>query len=198
VDEYVAMLEGDGRAQWQHPRKLVDALQIDPGMRVADVGTGSGYFLPLLNRAVAPDGTVVAQDIDRELLRSVRKRIREEDLKHVEPRLGEPGDPRLEPGCFDRILMVDVYHHVADPLALLRHLRRALAPEGRLFVVDFPPGGAVPLKVAGREHRVAPDRVLQQVRKTGFRLAREHDLLPHQFMLELVRGPQHSAPACPM
>jgi 2-polyprenyl-3-methyl-5-hydroxy-6-metoxy-1,4-benzoquinol methylase len=190
VDRYVAMLESEGRAEWQKPDELVAALSLSPGQAVADVGSGSGYFLPQLSAAVAPDGRIVAQDIDEDLVEVLRARIEREGMQGVEARLGRHDDPGLEEGMYDLILMVDVYHHVADPAGFLAHIVSALAPGGRFVVVDFIPGDVVPVPISGLEHRIAKERVLADAEAAGLVLLREHDFLPYQFFVELSRPPE--------
>lgn len=200
VERYVAMLEAPSRAEWQRPEELVAALELEPGMRVADVGTGSGYFLPLLDAAVGPEGRVVAEDIDPDLVAVVRERAEREGLDRVQPRLGAPDDPALEEGLYDRVLIVDVFHHVAQPVRFLSHVRRALAPGGRLYLVDFPPGPSVPTEISGTEHRIAREEVLASAREAGLELVEEPELLPYQYVLvfqSAVPNPTRSPQALP-
>lgn len=189
VDRYVAMLESEGRAEWQKPDELVAALSLSPGQVVGDVGSGSGYFLPQLSAAVTPGGRIVAQDIDADLVEVLQARIEREGMEGVEARLGRHDDPGLEEGMYDLILMVDVYHHVADPAGFLAHIVRALAPSGRFVVVDFIPGDVVPVPISGLDHRIARERVIADAEAAGLVLVREHDFLPYQFFIELSRAP---------
>jgi cyclopropane fatty-acyl-phospholipid synthase-like methyltransferase len=186
VDRYVAMLERPERDGWQKPRELVEALAIAPGSTVADVGTGSGYFLPYLVEAV-PGGTIVAQDIDAGLLEHVAAKIAREGWRNVETRLGTADDPGLEEGRYDLLLMVDVFHHVREPVAFLEQLRDALAPCGRIAIADFPPGDSIPTHIAGTEHRIARERAVGLAREAGLEVVREHDFIRYQFVLELRR-----------
>ena len=126
-----------------------------PGARVADVGTGSGYFLPHLARAVGESGSVLAEDIDPALLELVSDRVaREGLLPVVTVQLGRADDPGLSPGAYDWILLVDAYHHIADRPTFLAHVARALAPgRGRFVVVDFRDG---PLPVGPRPGHKLP------------------------------------------
>lgn len=189
VDAYVEMLEVGDRTRWQMPDRVVEALAIEPGMTVADVGTGSGYFLPRLDAAVGEAGRVIAEDIDAELLERLRARVEREGLRRVEVRLGTPDDATLEPGTVDVVLMVDTFHHVVDPAALLASLRRALRPGGRVVIVDFEPGEHVPTSVSGHRHRVDPAEVERVAREAGLVVRRSHDFLPYQFILELAPPP---------
>jgi ubiquinone/menaquinone biosynthesis C-methylase UbiE len=186
VERYVAMLENDERAAWQKPDEVVAVLGLAPGAVVADVGTGSGYFLPQLVAAVGPTGRIVAEDIDPELVEHVRGRATRAGWDVVEARVGEPDDPHLEAGAFDVILAIDVYHHVARPAAFLAAVRRALAAGGRFVVIDFAPGDHVPEGISGRRHRITREQVIADAEAAGMRLVREHDFLQYQFFLELA------------
>jgi SAM-dependent methyltransferase len=186
VERYVAMLENPRREEWQRPAELVRALAIRPGSSVADVGTGSGYFLPYLTEAVGPEGRVIAQDIDEELLERLEGVIARERWSNVRTALGTTDDPGLDRGL-DLVLMVDVFHHVLDPVAFLSKLREALARCGRIAIADFPPGDSVPTDIAGREHRIARERVLALAAEAGLALLREHAFIRYQFVLELGR-----------
>lgn len=181
------MLERPERDGWQKPRELVTALAIAPGSTVADVGTGSGYFLPYLVEAV-PSGTIVAQDIDAGLLEHVEERIAREGWTNVRTRLATTDDPSLEEARFDLVLMVDVFHHVREKVEFLEQLRDALAPCGRIAIADFPPGDAIPTNIAGTEHRIARERVIAIAREAGLEVVREHGFIRYQFVLELRRS----------
>lgn len=112
-------------------------LRVGPGMRVADVGAGSGYYTVRLSRRVGPGGRVVAQDIMPEYLRRLRDRVRREGLANVTVALGDPHDPRLPAASADLVMLVHMYHEVEQPYAFLHNLRRAVAPGGRVAVVDL-------------------------------------------------------------
>ena len=192
---YAARLEPADRDAWQQPVELLAAIGLAPGARVADVGTGSGYFLPHLSRAVGPSGHVVGEDIRDDLLDVVRERSAREHLANVEARLGTADDPRLEPGLYDLVLFVDTYHHIANRPVFLAHLARALAPRGRLVIVDFREG---PLPVGPPpEHKIALAEVEREVRAAGFAIARTHTFLRYQWVLELVlRSAANETSAC--
>ena len=109
---------------------------ITPGMTVADIGAGEGYYTIRLAAKVGPRGRVLAEDITPEYLRALGTRVEREHLDNVSVRLGTPDDPRLPPASFDRVLLIHMYHEIADPYAFLWHLRPALAPGGRVIIVD--------------------------------------------------------------
>ena len=118
------------------PRQLVRLLGIKPGMTVADIGAGSGYYVVRLAPIVGPNGRVIAQDVVPEYLRGLRNRVRELGLQNVTVTLGEPHDPRLPASSLDIAILVHMYHEIAQPYALLYNLVPALKPGARVGIVD--------------------------------------------------------------
>lgn len=116
--------------------KVMDLAEIAPGMSVADIGAGEGYYTVRLADRVGEDGRVLAQDIDREALDRLALRVERQRLGNVSIKLGEGDDPMLPPGSFDRVFMVHMYHEVREPYAFLWRLWPALREGGRVIVVD--------------------------------------------------------------
>lgn len=119
----------------RQPAKVVEALGIGPGSRVADVGAGTGLLTVHLARAVAPNGTVVATDIQDAVLELLKTRLTAAGLANVvEPRVVDAETPGLEPGAYDAILLAEVDHYFKDPVAWLKAATAALKPTGRLVI----------------------------------------------------------------
>jgi ubiquinone/menaquinone biosynthesis C-methylase UbiE len=181
VDHWIGVFEDPERAAWQKPEELVAALPLKPGMAVADLGAGTGYFLPYLNRAVGPHGAVYALEPELSLLAHLRERIEKEQLNSVVPILASFDDPRLPEQSTDLVLIVDTYHHIDHRLDYLSKLRRALKPLGRVAIVDWLkrplPKGPPP------EHKLARDQVVAEMTRAGFELRQSPDLLPYQYFL---------------
>jgi ubiquinone/menaquinone biosynthesis C-methylase UbiE len=110
---------------------VMDLAQIMPGMTVADIGAGEGYYTVRLAERVGAKGRVLAQDIDQDALRRLGSRVEEERLDNVGIKLGAEDDPRLPENSFDRIFLVHMYHEVTEPYAFLWRLRPALREAGR-------------------------------------------------------------------
>lgn len=115
---------------------VMELAEIEAGMTVADIGAGEGYYTIHLAEEVGPTGRVLAQDIDREVLQRLGRRVERERLDNVSIRLGEPDDPRLPENSFDRIFMVHMYHEIADPYEFLWRMWPALREGGQVIVVD--------------------------------------------------------------
>ncbi len=110
--------------------------EVGPRMSVADIGAGGGYYTVRLSPMVGPKGRVLAEDIVPETIRALGQRFQRERLDNVAIRLGQPNDPQLPAGSFDRIFMIHMYHEIARPSEFLWNLRSALKSSGRIIVVD--------------------------------------------------------------
>ncbi len=115
---------------------MIDLASIRPGMTVADIGAGEGYYTVRLAERVGEDGRVLAQDIDSEALVRLARRIERERLENISIKLGDTANPQLPADSFDRIFMVHMYHEVTEPYAFLWHLWPALGAGGQIVVVE--------------------------------------------------------------
>ena len=121
----------------QRPDALVKAIGLKPGMSVADIGTGVGFMLPYLSAAVGDKGTVLAEDIFPDFLAKAKAHSVTKQLKNVSFVLGGEKDPKIGENRFDRILILDVYHHFDYPSDMLRAVHAALKPGGQLAICDY-------------------------------------------------------------
>ena len=122
----------DSREAEEQPEQMLDALKIQPGQVVADVGAGAGYTSLRLARRVGPTGTVLATDVQPQMLRMLSENARAAGVKNIKPIRSTQADTKLPEGAVDLALMVDVYHEASDPEALLVGIKKALKPGGRL------------------------------------------------------------------
>jgi cyclopropane fatty-acyl-phospholipid synthase-like methyltransferase len=167
------------RDAWQKPHEVIQALALKPDAVIADIGSGTGYFAARFANMV-PNGRVYGVDTEPVMVKHLAERAKREGLKNLTSVAGKPDDPRL-PERADLIVLVDVYHHVADRERYFRQLRNSLRAGGRLAIIDFrleSPQG--PPKSA----RVPPGQVKSELQRAGYRLAREHEFLPNQYFLE--------------
>lgn len=126
----------DARDQRNEAQVVMELADIRPGMTVADIGAGEGYYTVRLAEQVGEDGRVLAQDIDPEALDRLGRRIERERLENISIKLGQVDDPQLPPDSFDRIFMVHMYHEVTEPYAFLWRMWPALAAGGEIMVVE--------------------------------------------------------------
>lgn len=126
----------DARDRLGEAEAVIGFAGIEPGMSVADIGAGEGYYTVRLARAVGARGRVLAEDIVPETRDRLALRVQREGLDNVSVRLGAPDNPKLPAASFDRIFLVHMYHEVEQPYAFLWHLRGGLKPGGAIVVVD--------------------------------------------------------------
>ncbi|MDO6413625.1 methyltransferase domain-containing protein [Sphingomonas sp. BIUV-7] len=115
---------------------VIGAAGVRPGMTVADIGAGEGYYTLALSKAVGAQGKVFAEDIVPSYVSALRRRLRDARIENVELIQGAPDDAKLPAGHFDRIFLVHMYHEISQPYGLLWRLRPALKPGGRIVIVD--------------------------------------------------------------
>jgi len=177
----------ESRQREEDCRLLVEALAIQPGQTVCDMGCGNGFYTLELARRVGPRGRVYAVDVQPEMLRMLLGRLAEEGIRNVKPVLGTAIDPRLPKGEVDLILCIDVYHEFSHPEAMLERIRESLAPGGRLVLAEF--RGEDPAGPIKPEHKMTTAQVRAELEPAGFVLARQFDRLPWQHLLFFEAGP---------
>ncbi len=161
----------------QKPDHVVQLLALSASMTVVDLGSGSGYFLCRLSRAVGVHGHVVATEVDNQLVRELKNRIAREQLSNVEVIHAPANDVGVAPATADRILLVNVWHHLADRKRYATRISRALSPDGKVIVVDFKP------EPRRNGHGIAPERVLAELAAGGIDGALVADELPDQYVI---------------
>ena len=157
--------------------EIVRAMAIGEGSKAADIGAGEGDYEPALARAAGSAGRVYAEDINERAIKGLQKRIEEAHLGNVEAILGSADDPKLPATNLDAVLMVIVYHEIADHEAMLKHVMEALKPGGRLVIVDMTPHKTLtrPRADQVKNHVIAADIVESEVRAAGFDIVTRDD-----------------------
>jgi protein-L-isoaspartate O-methyltransferase len=154
-------LERPERVKEEEPAKLLKALDIKPGMVVADVGAGSGYHAFMLSPLVGEKGKVIASDIQLQMLDLITRRQKKLKIANIVTVKGTETDPKLPPGEVDLILMVDVYHEFSHPYEMTEKMIAALKPGGRLVFVEFRmEDDKVPIKLV---HKMSERQVLKEM-----------------------------------
>jgi ubiquinone/menaquinone biosynthesis C-methylase UbiE len=176
-------LDRPERDQEEDTSRAVASLDLRPGMVVADIGAGSGYYTVRMANKVGPSGKVYATDIQQGMLDLLTRRVTRERLTQVVPVLGTADDPRLPPGVLDLALMVDVYHELSAPQAFIRRLRESLKPDGRLVLIEYrKEDPRVPIR---EEHKMSVAQVRQELAADGFTIEKVIDVLPWQHVIVL-------------
>jgi ubiquinone/menaquinone biosynthesis C-methylase UbiE len=171
VEDFIKRFEVESREVFACREQILAAIQLKPGMAVADVGSGTGLYLRPLSRSVGKDGRVYAIDIAPKFVKHLRDRAKEENLENVEVILCSDRDVRLNADSIDRAFICDVYHHFEYPESSLQSIYKAMRKGGKLIVVDFhrEPNVSSERKQWLRGHIRAPiDTFKQEIVDAGF------------------------------
>ncbi len=137
VDEWLKRFEVESREVFHARHEVLDACAIEPGMRVADIGAGTGLYTRLFAEQVGATGWVHAVEINPAFLRHIQERARQEKQNNITTVLCPEDSVSLPPESIDLAFICDTYHHFEYPMSTMSSLFRALKPGGRLIVIDF-------------------------------------------------------------
>lgn len=182
VERFASIFDDPARDAWQRPAEVVARLELASGAVVADLGAGTGYFVPHLSAAVGASGRVLALDTEPAMVAHMERRLREAGLENAQARRVAPDDPGLAPGSVDRVLVVDTWHHLEDRVRYARQLAEALREGGFVLVVDFTeesPHGPP------QSMRLSAETVRRELAEGGLAAEVVEAPLPYQFV---VRG----------
>jgi len=188
--EKAAWLEREGRAENEKPELVIQAMDLKPGMAVAEIGAGTGFFSRRIAKTVGPAGKVYAEDIQPQMLDLLRQHTAAEGVRNVVPVLGTETDPKLPARGVDRVLLVDVYHEFQRPEAMLAAIRKCLAPGGTVTLVEYRLEGDTASHI-NIKHRMSVAQVLSEWTAAGYTLVRRTEDLPsqHVFIFSARRPP---------
>jgi len=183
-EAYAARWEGPERDAWQQPEGLVAALGLQPGMTVADLGTGTGYLLPWLSNAVGSEGVVLAVDVQPAMLEWVEARIQESGRANVRTHQGAYDSPALDAESLDRAVMVNVWHHIEHRDVYAAALLQSMKPGAFAFIVetrmDAPEGPPM-------HYRLPPEAVIEVLQAAGFQASLTDWQNERQYMVRARR-----------
>ena len=181
IEYWARMFEDPARDKWQKPAEVVAAMNLKHGDIVADIGAGTGYFTRRFAVAVGPEGKAMGLDIEPGMVQYMKDDAAKLGLKNYTARVVKTDDPELAPGSVDVVFLCDTYHHIDNRSEYFKHIAKSLKPGGRVIDIDFykdsdfgPP----------REHKIAKEVVIKEMKRAGYHLISSHDMLPEQYFLE--------------
>jgi arsenite methyltransferase len=187
LNAYLEMLDSPERDKDQKPSQVVETLGLKPGMAVADLGSGSGYFTRRFAEAVTETGKVYAVDVEQEMLTYAEQSLVHMHIPYTaEFILARPDNPKLPTSSVDLIFVCNVYHHLENRATYFADTKSALKPGGRVAIVDFYHDDRSGDVGFSKKHLVPRETVLAEMTKAGYKLLREHIFLPKQYFLEFA------------
>jgi ubiquinone/menaquinone biosynthesis C-methylase UbiE len=187
LKQYLEQLDSTERDRYQKPSQVIEALRVKPGMEVADLGSGSGYFTRRFVEAVTERGRVYAIDVEPEMLAYVKESvIHMHTAFTAEFILARPDSPKLPFESIDLLFACNTIHHLEERSKYFRDLQSSLRPGARIAIIDFYPDERSGELGFPKHHLVSRDTVIQEMAEAGYKLEREHSFLPKQYFLEFV------------
>jgi ubiquinone/menaquinone biosynthesis C-methylase UbiE len=180
AEDWARHFDDPSREAWQKPDEVVALMELAPGMTVVDLGAGTGYFISRLSRAVGPGGAVIATDIEADMVRYMNERAAREKLGNVKAIAAPADDVGVAAGSADRILIVNVWHHIADRERYAARMAAALKTGGAVIIVDYTLDSR---RGPSREHRLAPEQVMAELKAGGLTAELATESLPDQYVL---------------
>ena len=147
--------------------RVMDILHITPGKTVADIGAGSGWFTVRAARRATPGGKVLAEDINPKAIEYINQRAQKEQLGNIQTVLGTPDDAKLPGDSVDAVLMLKVYHEIAQPIPFMQKLRTSLKPGARVGIIDR--------NGSGTDHGLNQPIVEREMAEAGFKKVAKYD-----------------------
>ncbi len=185
IDTYIQNLERPDRDEYQQPEKVIEALNIKPGMVVADVGAGSGYFTRRFAKVVGDNGKVLAIDVEQKMLDYNKQGLEKLGLANrTQFILVKSEDSPLSPNSVDLVFLCNAYHHVEQGGEYWAKIKSALKPNGRVVIVDYYHDERSGHLSFSKHHLVPRERVIENMEKVGLHLSKEHTFLSRQYFLE--------------
>lgn len=187
IKQYLDHLDSTERDRYQKPAEVIDALKLKPGMAVADLGSGSGYFTRRFIEAVTETGMVYAVDVEPEMLAYAKESVIHMHTAYTaEFILAQPDNPKLPFASVDLLFVCNTIHHLENRSKYFSDLKSSLKPRARIAIIDFYPDERSGDLGFPKHHLVARDAVIQEMAAAGYQLAREYSFLPKQYFLEFV------------
>jgi arsenite methyltransferase len=187
IKQYLEHLDSTERDRYQKPAEVIEALKLKPGMALADLGSGSGYFTRRFIEAVTETGMVYAVDVEPEMLAYAKESVIHMHTAYTaEFILAQPDNPKLPFESVDLLFVCNTIHHLEERSKYFRDLRSSLKPGARIAIIDFYPDERSGDLGFPKRHLVARDTIVQEMAVAGYRLAREHSFLPRQYFLEFT------------
>jgi ubiquinone/menaquinone biosynthesis C-methylase UbiE len=185
VAQWADRFEHEGRAIFDKRAEILAALELKPGMHVADIGAGTGLISRLIAEQVGPTGMVYAVDVAKNMVDHIARTAAEQKLANLKAVLGDPRSPNLAPASVDVICIIDAYHHFEYPKEMLAEIKKALRPDGTLLLIDFKRVQGVSRPYILNMVRAGEGTFTDEFIDAGFQVVeRRADMFPENYLLK--------------
>ena len=189
LEQLLGRFERNGREIYDRRHDITAALELRPGMSVADIGAGTGFFARIFAEKVGPKGKVHAVDIAQDLLDHIDEQAKASGIENIHTVLGADRTPNLKPNSVDVVFICDTYHHFEFPFDMMEAIHTALRENGRVVIVDFKRIRGVTSDFSIEHVRCGKGTVMDEVQDCGFTFEREVPIMDEQYLITFVKRP---------
>lgn len=186
-EEWVPVFESPSREVFAKRHKVIAALDIKPGMRIADIGAGTGFYSLMFAERVGPEGIVYAVDIAEDFVDTIKSNAVAAGHGNVIGVVNNGRDSGLAPGSIDLAFICDTYHHFEYPQTTMRSIHHALSQQGEVVIIDFRKAPDIASAWVQRHVRAGRDEVIEEMRAAGFELVEDLPLLRTNYFLRFKK-----------
>lgn len=186
-EDWVGVFERPGREVYDKRHAVVQALNLKPGMDIADIGAGTGFYSLLFAEKVGAAGNIFAVDVAEDFVLNINLRAAEKKLKNIHGVLSKQKDTLLAPASIDMAFVCDTYHHFEYPKTMLSSIYRALRPGGQLIIIDYKKQSGISSSWVMSHVRTDRKAVIKEVEQAGFKFDSEVDILMTNYFLRFIK-----------
>lgn len=185
--QWLGVFEREGREVYDQRFAVVQALNLQPGMDIADIGAGTGFYSLLFAQKVGQAGNIFAVDVAKDFILNINLRAAEKGLKNIHGVLSQQKDTLLPPASIDLAFVCDTYHHFEYPQTMLASIRHALRAGGQLVIIDYRKQAGMSSAWVMSHVRANKKTVIKEVEQAGFKLQAERDILKTNYFLHFIK-----------
>ena len=186
-EQWLATFESPGREVYDKKETILHAAQIKPGMRIADIGAGTGLYSIAFAQQTGEKGLVYAVDISRNFVRNIELRGENQGLKNIKGIINNQKEIGLAQNSIDLAFICDTYHHFEYPLTTLQSVYQALSTGGKLIIIDFKRDPHISTPWVMGHVRANKEKVIKEVESIGFKLTDDKNILENSFFLSFIK-----------
>lgn len=186
-EKWLETFESPGREVYDKKEAILHEVQIKPGMRIADIGAGTGLYSIAFAQQTGEKGLVYAVDISRNFVKNIELRAKNQGLKNIKGIINNQKEIGLAQNSIDLAFICDTYHHFEYPLTTLQSVYQALSSGGKLIIIDFKRDPHISTSWVMGHVRANKEKVIKEVESIGFKLTDDKNILERNFFLSFIK-----------
>jgi len=186
-EQWLDTFESSGREVYDKKQTIIESLLITPGMKIADIGAGTGLYSIPFAKLVGPEGLVYAVDISADFIKNIEVRAKKNSLNNIVGHINSQKTIGLEENSIDLAFICNTYHHFEYPRTTMKSLYQALRPGSKIVIIDYIRDPKVSSAWVMGHVRTTKQQVIDEVESAGFKLAHDYDILKQNYFLSFSK-----------